>query len=88
VIIRVVNFCEIEVSVDIKNKKAYAEDLSEFSRFHGWGVVGEDKKLYTNTDDVTTNYLEVAMVKAMQHLGIEVEDIIPSPLDRKFEVVD
>lgn len=87
-VIRVVNFCEILVSVNVKKKEAFAEDLDIEPPFWGSGHVGEDGKLWTSTNDITTNYLEVAMVKAMQHLGIEVKDIIPSPLNREFEVLE
>jgi len=81
----------ILVSVDVEKKTAHAKEMTDegfYQGFNGNGVVGEDKKLTAITNDITTNYLKVAMVKAMQYLGIDVEDIQPSPINRKFEIIE
>ena len=82
VLVEIEQHGEAEVFINVEKKKGYADGYG----FRAWGVVGKDKKLYTNSNDITTNYLEVAIVKAMQHLGIEVTDISPSPLNRSIAV--
>jgi len=87
---------EIIVSLDITNKKARAvgyglknmDDATIFNSFHASGLVGHNGDLVSNGNDITTNYLEVAMVKVMQSEGIEVNDIRPYPVNRVFSILE
>jgi len=76
-------FGKVEITINREEKRAYAND----GCFQCWGVIGDDGKLYSNSNDITTNYLEVAIVKALQHEGFEVEDIKPYPLNREITIL-
>jgi len=84
--VRIEAIGDIIVLVSESEKKAFAHDGYELG-FNGNGHVDENGKLWAITNDITTNYLEVAMVKAFQHLGVKANDIHPSPIKRKIEVV-
>lgn len=77
----------IKVLVDVVKAEAYATEI-EGLPFGGNGCVGHDGELVAVTNDITTNYLEVAMVKAMQFLGIRVKPKRPYPLNRKFTIIE
>ena len=82
--VTVSKFTIIDVEVDLDRKRAIARD--ESLPFSGSGLIGYDKYLVANTDDITTNYLEVAMIKAFQRCGLEVKDKRPYPLNRRFYI--
>lgn len=84
--VRIEAIGDVTVLVNVSEKKALVSDGYELG-FHGSGHIDKDGKLWSNTNDITTNYLEVAMVKAFQHLGVKVNDIHPHPINRKIEVV-
>jgi len=91
VIITIGGFTLVDVTVNTDEKTAYAKECSDegiFIGFSGHGVLSEKGELTAITNDITTNYLEVAMVKAMQHLGLKANDVQPSPINRKFEIID
>lgn len=71
------------VLIDTRGNRAFATDGS----FALWGHVDEKGKFWSNSDDITTNYLEVASVRALKAVGIKVKDVQPSPYRRRIEVV-
>ena len=79
--VEVKNFTEITVTVK-KDNSVYATD----GCFSSSGVIGHDNNLVAVGDDITTNYLEVAMALVLRELGLKVNPIKPYPLNRKFEV--
>lgn len=85
--VKVEGFTTYIVHVSVSNKKAQIFEEINYIGFSGSGVVGEDNRLIAVTNDISTNYLECAMVKALQHCGVKVQDIKPYPLKRKIKVV-
>ena len=89
VLIRIHGFDEVKVIVDTVLKKAYAKD----SFFAGSAVIGYDKKIVAITDDITTNYLDVAMAMAMRKVGLKVKAEKPTPRNlfegktRRFTII-
>jgi len=71
------------VLVNIEEKRIFASD----GAFACWGHADEDGKFWSNSNDITTNYLEVAGQKALERLGIKVTVDKPFPQDRKIEIV-
>jgi hypothetical protein len=84
-------FCRTIVFVDMENKHATAQD--ENSSFGGSGCIGHDGKLVAITNDITTNYLEVAMAMAMRKVGLKVKAERPTPRNltsgktRRFTII-
>lgn len=82
--VTVAKFTTILVKVDLEEKRAIAKD--ESLSFDGSAVIGHDKEIVAITNDITTNYLDVAMAKAFQRCGLKVKDKRPYPLNRKFSI--
>lgn len=62
---------------EVKITKDSEETIELFAEdgFHGWGSYNKgNKTLWTNTNDITTNKLDIAMVKKLQEMGYEVKD--------------
>ena len=76
-------FGEVEITINREEKSAYANGYG----FQCWASIGDDRKLYSNSNDITTNYLKVAIVKALQNEGFEVEDIKPYPMNREITIL-
>ena len=77
-----------DVKVHIKAENGRIHTYADDGFFQCWGVLSEDGELITNGNCITTNYLEVATVKALQSIGEKVKDKTPSPENRKIEVVN
>lgn len=62
---------------EVKVTKDSEETIELFVEdgFRGWGSYNKrDKTLWTNTNDITTNQLDIAMVKKLQEMGYKVKD--------------
>ncbi len=73
--VQVYHFTDITVIVDKEKQTASATDGS----FGGSGCIGYNGELVAITNDITTNYSEVAMAMAMRRLGLKVKAERPRP---------
>ena len=71
--VEVYKFVDITVIVDLEKQTATATD----GYFGGSGCIGYDGELVAITNDITTNYSEVAMAIAMRRLGLKVKAVRP-----------
>jgi hypothetical protein len=83
--VQIDNFSNVEVNLHTKTKEAYATDGFFYVSAH----LDEKGMLWVNGNDISTNYLEIAIAKAFQELKEKVigingrEYLTPYPNNEK-----
>ena len=82
-IVEIKGISNAKVMVDTKERRAFSDD----GLFQCWSIVNAKGEVISNGNDITTNYLEVANIRALEYFGLRViQRHEPFPCSREIKV--